>query len=158
MDGSAIVITASAAAAVGLGAGAGFKLIPALFEARRDLANAHQGYNDQPPIPAHQFFPSSKLRETSIVGLYRDSLRHADGSFTRAYHAQLEPSVFCDDLTLENRCNALARLLAARKPVGRSSNSAFLLISIRGSHWRNTRRCAITAKFINLPRSFTMKA
>ncbi len=45
-------------------------------------------------------------------------MRHADGSFTRAYHAELEPSLLCDDLTLENRCNALARLLAARKPVG----------------------------------------
>ncbi|MCI0337677.1 MAG: hypothetical protein L0226_08880, partial [Acidobacteria bacterium] len=118
MDSSEIFITAGAAAALGLGAGAGFKLIPALFRARKDLANTHQGHNDEPPVPTYQIFLSSKRRETSIVGFYRDSLRHADGSFTRAYHAELEPSVFCDDLTLENRCNALARLLAARKPVG----------------------------------------
>jgi hypothetical protein len=42
-------------------------------------------------------------------------LRHCDGSFTRAYHVELEPSVFCDDLILENRLKQmqLARVPAA---------------------------------------------
>jgi hypothetical protein len=118
MDANAIVITAGAAAALGLGAGAGFKLIPALIQAKRELANLHQDHDEGPSVPTHQFFSSSKRQESSIVGLYRDSLRHADGSFARAYHVELETSVFCDDFILENRCNSLARLLAARKPVG----------------------------------------
>jgi hypothetical protein len=118
MDANAIVITAAAAAALGLGAGAGFKLIPALFQARREMAVLSQDHGEGFSFPTLRLFPLNKRRESSIVGLYRASLRHADGSFTRAYHVELEPSVFCDDLILENRCNSLARLLAARKPVG----------------------------------------
>jgi hypothetical protein len=61
-----------------------------------------------------------RIRNSSIVGLYGDALRHADGSFTRAYHVDICPTVFSDDLLIESRCNALARMLAARKPVGTS--------------------------------------
>src|SRR5262249_6310312 len=37
---------------------------------------------------------------------------------TRAYHAELSPTVFSDDLVIENRCDAFARMLSSRKPVG----------------------------------------
>src|SRR5262249_56148921 len=36
----------------------------------------------------------------------------------RAYQVEVEATIFSDDLVLEGRCDALARLLAARKPVG----------------------------------------
>ncbi len=116
MDPSAIIITASAAAAFGAGTGLGIKLAPAFLQARR-------AWKDAPPtIPLidHSSSPTSatRPRDTSIVGLYEDALRHTDGSYTRAYHVDLAASVYSDDLLLENRCNALARLLAARKPLG----------------------------------------
>jgi hypothetical protein len=120
MDANGIMITASAAAALGLGASIGLKLAPALIKSRRELAALIEKGVLEESEPARR--PSIKIsgrrRETSIAGLYRDALRHADGSFTRAYHVELEPTIFNDDLVLESRCDALARLLAARKPVG----------------------------------------
>src|SRR5262249_45450071 len=59
-----------------------------------------------------------RIRNSSIIGIYRDVLRHRDGTFTRAYHVELSPTLFSDDLVIESRCDAFARMLAARKPVG----------------------------------------
>jgi hypothetical protein len=120
MDGNAIVITASAAAALGAGAGIGIKLVPQWLHAQREwrvMQSADElnvWRNDSAPM----LMTTGKRRESSIVGVYKNTLRHTDGSFTRAYHVALAPSVFSDDLVIENRCHALARLLAARKPVG----------------------------------------
>jgi hypothetical protein len=114
------MITASAAAALGLSAGLGLKLAPAFVKLRRELAVSTEAGGSEEVAPAR--LPAIKIsrhrRETSIIGLYRDALRHADGSFTRAYRVELEPTIFSDDLALESRCDALSRLLAARKPVG----------------------------------------
>jgi hypothetical protein len=120
MDGNAFAITASAAAALGMGAGMAFKLAPIWLRARGELATlgAAEGGGGHTLYRDTTTKPLGRPRATSIIGLYGDALRHADGSFTRAYHVALEPSIFGDDLVLENRCNALARLLAARKPVG----------------------------------------
>lgn len=113
MDGSAIAITASAAAALGLGASIGWRLAPLWLQARRDLRALPEG-DDSPA----EIVLSGRRRDSSIVGLYGDAIRHADGSFSRAYHVELAPTIFAEDLVTESRCNALARLLAARKPIG----------------------------------------
>ena len=118
MDGNAIIITASAAAAFGAGAGASLKLLPYWLRARRELTEAEATPEVWRNPSAQALNATGQRRESSIVGLYGNALRHADGSFTRAYHVALAPSVFSDDLVIENRCHALARLLAARKPVG----------------------------------------
>ncbi len=120
MDANGIMITASAAAALGLGAGLALKLAPAFIKSRRELAILNEAGALEEATPARQpaIDVSGHRRETSIVGLYHDALRHDDGSFTRAYHVELEHSIFSDDLVLERRCDALALLLAARKPVG----------------------------------------
>ncbi|MGE0133119.1 MAG: VirB4 family type IV secretion system protein [Blastocatellales bacterium] len=120
MDATAIFITASAATALGLGATLGLKLAPAFLRARREFDSLWEADISTDLIVAQPAMPkaSNRRRESSIVGLYRDALRHSDGSYTRAYHVGLEPSVFGDDLVVENRCDALARLLAANKPVG----------------------------------------
>src|SRR5262245_26605996 len=120
MDANGIMITASAAAALGLGAGLALKLAPAFIKSRREFAVLNEaGVLEEAALARPTAIDvSGRRRETSIVGLYRDALRHDDGSFTRAYHVELEPSIFSDDLVLERRCDALARLLAARKPVG----------------------------------------
>lgn len=100
MDAIGVVITAGAAAALGLGASLGLKLAPAFVKSRRDLAilNATGGSEEVAAAQPFAIRTSGHRRETSIVGLYRDALRHADGSFTRAYHVELEPSIFSDDL------------------------------------------------------------
>lgn len=120
MDANGIMITASAAAALGLGAGLALKLAPTFIKSRRELAILNEAGVLEEATTARPLTidVSGRRRETSIVGLYLDALRHDDGSFTRAYHVELEPSIFSDDLVLESRCDALALLLAARKPVG----------------------------------------
>lgn len=119
MDLNGIVITASAAGAFGIGAVLGWKLTPAYLSARRELAAAQAAERAMISTgSAGTLRPGRQRRESSIVGLYGDALRHADGSYTRAYHVEVAPSLFSDDRVLEHRCQALARLLAARKPVG----------------------------------------
>src|SRR5262245_21744687 len=122
MDANAIAITAGSAAAAGFGLALGSRLAPALIERRRDLAALRNAEAELSPNDAddRQLIAHTKLhvRNSSIIGIYRDALRHADGAFTRAYHVELCPSVFNDDLATERRCDALARMLAARKPAG----------------------------------------
>lgn len=101
-------------------AGIGIKLVPQWLRAQREWRGLRSAdelniwRNDSAPMQ----MTVGKRRESSIVGLYKNTLRHTDSSFTRAYRVALTPSVFSDDLVIENRCHALARLLAARKPVG----------------------------------------
>lgn len=121
IDANAIAMTASCAAALGLGAGLAIKLAPTFLVAQRDwsrlryVPDAGAKKEDNHLSLTH---PLGRTRNSSIVGIYGNALRHTDGSFTRAYHAELCPTVFADDLLAENRCDALARMLAARKPVG----------------------------------------
>jgi hypothetical protein len=121
IDANAIALTAGCAAALGVSAGMTITLLPTFLAAHRDLtrlryvpdASTTEEENNQSLVR-----PLGRTRNSSIVGFYGDVLRHADGSFTRAYHVGLCPTVFIDDLLIENRCDGLARMLAARKPVG----------------------------------------
>lgn len=120
MDANTMALAASCAAGLGVGAGLAIRLVPSFLATRRELA----GLRDNSwAVPAEGTVPSYKyllgrVRNSSIIGLYGGSLRHADGSFTRTYHAELSPGVFSEDLVIENRCDAMARMLAARKPTG----------------------------------------
>jgi len=60
--------------------------------------------------------PAGRKRESSIIGLVNSLLRHTDGSYTRAYHVELNHTLFQHEHLIETRINELARLLAARKP------------------------------------------
>jgi hypothetical protein len=121
MDANAIAVTASCAAATGIGAGLAIRLAPAFVAAHRNWSSLRNvpdaTANDEMNPLAHTRIPG-RVRNSSIAGIYRDALRHTDGAFTRAYHVELSPTVFSGDLVIENRCDAFARMLAARKPVG----------------------------------------
>src|SRR5262249_7447931 len=121
MDANAIILSASCAAAFGAGVGLTVKLAPAFLAAQRDWSSLRyvpDAFSDKEGSQLAPERAPGRIRNSSIVGLYGNALRHADGSFTRAYHVELCPTVFSDDLTPESRCDALARMLAARKPVG----------------------------------------
>jgi hypothetical protein len=60
--------------------------------------------------------PPGKKRDSSIAGLVKNLLRHTDGSYTKAYHVSLSPSIFDHDDRIEGRIDELARLLSGRKP------------------------------------------
>jgi hypothetical protein len=116
MNANAMIASASCATAVGLSAGLMFRLAPAWLDLRRATM---RGRNVLAALENEENEGASgQLRNSSIVGLCGNALRHADGSFTRAFHVALAPTVLSDDLTIENRCDALARMLAARKPIG----------------------------------------
>src|SRR5207302_7755058 len=60
--------------------------------------------------------PAGRKRESSIVGLVGALLRHTDGSYTKAYHVELNRTIFQNEHLIESRINELARLLATSKP------------------------------------------
>lgn len=62
--------------------------------------------------------PRGRTRNTSIIGIYEDALRHKDGALTAAYHVELQPSLFADDQLVDVRYDDMARMLAFDKPQG----------------------------------------
>src|ERR1700682_1948572 len=62
--------------------------------------------------------PPGRRRDSSIVGIYNDALRHKDGSLTTAYHIETAATMFADDTLVDIRYDDLARMLAFEKPPG----------------------------------------
>ncbi len=62
--------------------------------------------------------PTGRRRDSSIVGIYRDALRHKDGSLTVAYEVEMPATMFTDDSLVDIRYDDLARTLAFDKPAG----------------------------------------
>src|ERR1051326_4595985 len=62
--------------------------------------------------------PLGKRRDASIVGIYKDALRHKDGSLTVAYQVETPSTMFGDDELVDIRYDDLARMLASEKPAG----------------------------------------
>src|ERR1700694_1215406 len=62
--------------------------------------------------------PVGRKRDSSIVGIYRDALRHKDGSLTVAYDVEMPATMFADDSLVDIRYDDLARTLAFEKPPG----------------------------------------
>jgi len=62
--------------------------------------------------------PAGRRRDSSIIGIYQDALRHKDGSLTVAYEVQMLATMFADDSVVDNRYDELARMLAFDKPAG----------------------------------------
>src|SRR5437762_11490897 len=62
--------------------------------------------------------PEGRRRDSSIVGIYNDALRHKDGALTVAYRVEMPATMFADDMLLDIRYDDLARMLAFEKPPG----------------------------------------
>src|SRR5437870_13377050 len=62
--------------------------------------------------------PPGRRRDASIVGVYRDALRHKDGALTVAYHVEAPSTMFADDALIDIRYDDLSRMLAFDKPAG----------------------------------------
>jgi len=60
--------------------------------------------------------PAGRKRESSIAGIVGALLRHTDGSYTKAYHVELNNTIFQPEHLIESRIDELARLLASTKP------------------------------------------
>src|SRR5438105_6111694 len=62
--------------------------------------------------------PAGHRRDSSIVGIFNDALRHKDGALTVAYHVEMPATMFADDMLVDARYDDLARMLAFEKPPG----------------------------------------
>lgn len=62
--------------------------------------------------------PPGRRRDSSVVGIFNDALRHKDGALTVAYHVELPATIFADDTVIDYRYDELARLLSFDKPTG----------------------------------------
>ena len=62
--------------------------------------------------------PPGRRRDSSIVGILNDALRHKDGAFTVAYQVEMPATMFSDDPVIDYRYDEMARLLAFDKPAG----------------------------------------
>jgi len=114
MDANTAIGVLAAAAVSGVGLGAGAKLIPTAIRAHRDLQTV-------PFVRAEhmaRFKHPERKRETSIVGLYEDLLRHADGSYTRGYELPLQATMLARDETADALVDGFADMLTVEMPAG----------------------------------------
>lgn len=116
----------AAATASGLGLRLGARLLPAGLGAYRDLVQWKKtgasikpsGFAGDEQFQQKLIRPVGRKRDSSIVGIHGEALRHTDGSYTRAYTARLEPTMLADDSVIDMRYDEIARMLAAPKPPG----------------------------------------
>jgi hypothetical protein len=121
MDLITIVGAGAAVTGLGLGIGVGFRLLRIQAEAWRDLRRLKQGEEGLSDLDERTANPSrrdGRKRDSSIVGLYDNVLRHANGDISCAWEAKLEPTMLAHDHVIEARCDGQARMLAVDKPPG----------------------------------------
>jgi hypothetical protein len=115
---------ALAMGAAGIGAGIGSRLIPVALRTNRELREyqhspEHQReqrfkkHNERLRLAAH---PEGSERETSILGLDGNTIRHKDGSFSRLYEFTLQETMLASDSAAERFCDEMARLLCLQLP------------------------------------------
>jgi hypothetical protein len=126
MDPTVIIGTIAAAGAAGVGLATGARLLPVALGAhaslrrytgsdvaRREKRLALAG--ERLALVAH---PEGKERESSILGLEGNTIRHKDGSYSRFYEVELRETMLAPDAVAERFCDDLARLLCLPLPPG----------------------------------------
>jgi hypothetical protein len=121
MIGGALAVGAAAA---GLRIGA--SVLPLALRAHQDLGD----YARSPEAARERRFagserdktmlayPMGSERQTSIVGLDGNTIRHRDGSYSRLYEMTLQETMLAPDVTADIFCDDLARLLCLPLPKG----------------------------------------
>src|SRR5688572_2969497 len=116
MDATTVIGGLTAAAVSGLGLGAGARLLPLTLGSRRDL---HTWSRTPAAVPNRvQKTVRHRERETSIVGLYQDLLRHSDGSYTRGYDIPLQATMLAADDIADGLIDGFADMLTVDMPTG----------------------------------------
>ena len=118
MDPVTIVIIALAIFLSAIGVTVAVRLVPLSRRLKRDLKSipSSAGNNEDDRRITLLERPAGRRRDSSIMDLVGNLIRHTDGSFTKAYHVRLDHTIFTEEHLIERRIDELARLLAARKP------------------------------------------
>lgn len=115
MDLTTVVGGIVAAAVSGLGVGAGSRLVPLAKNAARDVRHSHDSATE-PAIGRSA--KRNRTRETSIVGVYQDLLRHTDGSYTRGYQFPLQATMLAPDEVPDDVIDRFGDMLTVEMPAG----------------------------------------
>lgn len=126
MDPSSIIGGLTAAAASGLAIGTGLRLISTARRASRDLREFSRSPDGalerqrllQRSAQTKTRRLSGRTRESSIVGLFGDALRHTDGSYTRGYDLPLQPTMLAPDEVADTYIDGFADMLTVDVPEG----------------------------------------
>lgn len=126
MDAVTIVSGIGVAVASGLAIGGGVRLLPiagqAVRDARRFSGSADGLLEKERLLQLQAQRKTRKLRgrtrESSIVGLYQDVLRHADGSYTRGYELPLQATMLASDEVVDDFIDGFADMLTVDLPAG----------------------------------------
>ena len=111
-DVEGIVTTVVGMGALGVGLRTAATVLPVLWSHRSGARIR------SPRFPGEQVRHHLLHRQSGILGRFKDDLRHADGGFTRVWRFPLEPSFLAQDQPVEQRYDALARMLSVAKPAG----------------------------------------
>ncbi|MGB8507126.1 MAG: hypothetical protein WCD76_01860 [Pyrinomonadaceae bacterium] len=138
MDIWSIIGIAFSLGLAGLGAGVGFRLLQLQRRSRQDkdvsekvLAEQDVGSEQLRRRVSH---PVGSRRTTSVHGINRlGYLRHTDGSYTKAFHAEMPATLYADDAEVDRLYNDWARMLQSVKQAG-------CLIQTRHDVWADSGR------------------
>src|SRR5688500_1295203 len=97
MDATTVIGGVTAAVASGLGLGAAMRLVPTAWHAQKDLHALTDSRESFQQPRTQEVIKRSRKRESSVVGLYQDLLRHSDGSYTRGYDLPLQATMLSPD-------------------------------------------------------------
>lgn len=115
MEPQAIVAGFLGLGALGYGVATGVGAAQSLLKSHRRNSRPPGRDGADPSSPGHE---ANQLRTTSIAGLFGPYVRHRDGSYTCAWHAELKPSMLDEDFYTEDRRRQIARMLASDLPAG----------------------------------------
>jgi hypothetical protein len=124
MDLITIVGGLTAATTSGLAIGAGARLLPTAWEASRDLrrwSKSADGALERARLLQQREQQGKRQlkgrrRESSIIGLYQDLLRHTDGSYTRGYDLPLQATMLAPDDVADVIIDGFADMLTVELP------------------------------------------
>ena len=99
MDATTIIGGLTAATVSGLGVSAVARLVPLAWRSHQDLRESSKIPRVLEDLSRKQRIriERHRKRDTSIIGLYQDLLRHSDGSYTRGYDVPLQQTMLAPD-------------------------------------------------------------
>jgi hypothetical protein len=117
MDAFSIMTGLTVASVSGLAIGAGARLIPTAWQSARIDRHSQKEPTPKRKRLDHQKF-RRRTRESSVVGIFGDLLRHVDGSYTRGYEVPLQATMLAPDEVFDDLIDSFANMLTVDLPAG----------------------------------------